>query len=206
MNQSLHKIIEMPKKKPEPEPPKIISGASVIFDFGHGAENPMGKRFGNYGQAEIVDLYASRMVEELECDKVRLDLINTRVPPGLSEDERLRLGPTGFVNLIASCGFFETNRKHNASVVEYSGGHLGELARRICESLSEWGRCYVWGHRVSKPLEVESEIPFIRIKPFAINGPHASEYLLRLDPLGESIGRSVGQYMIDRGIGRVVRR
>jgi len=200
------KVIDMPQQEEELEFRPVISGINVIFDFGHGSPIPRGKTFGNQSQSDLVDFYGRRMVEELEYDKVRMQFIDTRRPPGLSQEERLGLGPTGFVNLIASCGYFETLRKHNASTVEYCGGHLGDLAGRICEGLSDWGRCYVWGHRVSKPLLVDGETPFIRVKPFAINGPHADEYLKRLDPLGESLGRSIGQYMIDRGIGRIIRR
>ncbi len=59
----------------------------------------------------------------------------------------------------------------------------------------------MWGHKVSRPVAVQGERNFIRVKPFALNGPHADEYLRRLDKLGEDVGRAIGGYLTDKGEG-----
>lgn len=178
-----------------------ISGVSVIFDFGHGAIERRGKASGNYSQSDVVDEYARRAVDELEIDNVRLHRVETRKPPGCPQADRLKNGPSAFLPVVFSCGYNERPTLHNMSIVEYAGPYEA-LARRICEGLTEWGRCYVFGHRVAKPRVVESEHGFVSIKPFDLGGPHEAEYLGRLDPLGQSIGRAIGQYLIDRREGR----
>jgi hypothetical protein len=153
-----------------------------------------------------VDLYGPRLLEELENENVRCAHINTRKKPDLTEDERLREVPTNYLPLIISCDWHETSRIHNASVIEYSGKGYRKIANDIALSLSDWGRCYVWGHRVISPIFVKSEKSYVKIKPFALNGPHADEYLLRLDALGISIGRAVGGYLLEKRSGRTILR
>ncbi len=182
-----------------------ISGISVIMDFGPGHASLRGETHGHYSQSDVIDEYGRALIDEMENEAVRLHLINTRKPPGLSQLQRFKESPGGFLPVIISAGWFLGKpHLHNASLIEYQGGKYGKLCGRIAEAMSEWGRCYVWGHRVSQPVQVdEGPHDFIRIKPFAVNGPHVNEYLLRLDQLGISIARAIGGYLLERNMGRV---
>ena len=207
-------VLTMPQTVDEPgaatqvgkRPKEHVSGVTVIFDFGHGHMDRRGKSSGNYSQSDVVDEYGRCAVDEMEADNVRLFHVETRKPPGCREDLRIKLGPETFIPLVFSCDYTDSARAlHNMSVVEYQGAHYLDLATRLCEGMTEWGRCYVWGHRVAKPVQVTGDgRDFIRIKPFALNGPHEADYLRRLNQLGQSVGRAVGQYLIDRREGRRV--
>lgn len=180
---------------------KPLSGVTVILDFGHGSNDRRGKFSGNYSQSDVVDEYGRRAIDELETDNVRLFHVETRKSPGCPEDSRTRLGPATFVPIIFSCSFSERPALHNMSLVEFSGPYL-ELATRLSEGLTEWGRCYVWGHKVRRPVQVDADHGFIRVSPFMLNGPHEQEYLARLDKLGQGVGRAIAQYLIDKSEGR----
>lgn len=170
-----------------------ISGVSLIFDWG---SSDRGRYSGGYSQADVVDGYGPRMMDELDYENIRTHHINTRKPPALTEGQRIAEVPANFVPVILSCDWHVKKRDANSSSVEFSGDFY-KLADSICFSLAEWGRAYVFGHRVLKPIEVENDKPFIRIKPFALNGPHANEYMLRLDKLGEDLGRAIGGYLAE---------
>lgn len=152
-------------------------------------------------QADVVDIYGKRLNEELDYENVRTKFIDTRRAPARTVDERLAEVPQNYIPIFLSCDWHARGREHNASVVEFSGEQYYRMAESICFSLSEWGRCYVWGHRVSRPVATEGKTDYIRVKPFALNGPHADEYLKRLDKLGEDMGRAIGEYLADRGQG-----
>lgn len=175
-----------------------FSGVAVIFDWG---VQDRGESAGLYSQADVVDGYGHRVNEELDYENVRTHFIDTRRTPVRTEAQRLDEVPSGFVPVFLSCDWHKRPRELNSSVIEFSGEVLYKLAESVCFSLSEWGRCYVWGHRVMRPIAVEGEREFIRIKPFALNGPHADEYVKRLPKLGEDLGRAIGEYLIERGEG-----
>lgn len=167
-----------------------MSGISVIYDWN---AQKRGDSSGMFSLADVVDAYGARMSEELEYENVRTQPV-----------KRVEDMPAGFVPIYLSCDWHERPRTLNSSVVEFSGQHLYKLADALCFALSEWGKCYVWGHRVSRPVAVPREtanVDFIRVKPFALNGPHAEEYLRRLDKLGEDLGRAIGEYLANRGEG-----
>lgn len=177
---------------------KNISGISIIFDWGL---QDRGENAGLYSQADIVDSYGLRLNEELDYENVRTHYIDTRRAPVRDEAKRLHEVPDGFIPVFLSCDWHDRKREHNASVVEFSDESLYKLAESICFSLTEWGNCYVWKHRVSRPVLVPSDKCFLRIKPFALNGPHADEYTRRLDKLGEDLGRAIGGYLSERNQG-----
>lgn len=173
-----------------------ITGIAVAFDWDH---KHRGHSVGLHSQGDVVDLYGYRAHEELEESDVRTYFVDRR---RVTIAEGFRDMPAGFVPLFLSCDWITGKmRQNNASIVEFSHPDLYRMAERLCESLGEWGRAYVYGHRVMKPLVVNGERPFVRIKPFSLNGPHADEYLKRLDKLGEEIGRAIGGYLKDRGEG-----
>jgi hypothetical protein len=184
---------------------KNITGISLIFDWGM---QDRGLTANMQNQADIVDLYGYRMNEELEYENVRTYYVDTRRLGMETERKRLEAVPSGYVPVVLSLDWHAVPRQHNASVVEFSGD-LYKVAARLCESLGDWGKNYVWGHRVSKPVALEMrpvpghgmEGAFIRIKPFALNGPHAAEYIKRVDKLGEELGRALGEFLRGRGQG-----
>lgn len=192
----------MEQAAPQITPIRHISGVSIIFDWGM-AER--GKSCGLYAQADVVDLYGYRVNEELEYENVRTHYVDTRRGKPRTDYERFAEVPAGFVPVILSADWHANTRQHNASLVEYHGD-LFRFSKRICEALSDWGKTYVWGHRVSNPIVAtpikgREDQPFIRIKPFAPNGPHVAEYIRRMDKLGEEIGRAIGDFLRERGEG-----
>mgnify|MGYP001604792335 CR=1 FL=1 len=185
---------------------KPISGISIICDWG---PHHRGESAGLYSQADVVEGYGQRLNEELEYESVRAFPVDTRKAPWRTEAERLADVPDGFVPLFVSCDWHakeRRDRQYNASSVEFSGDYY-KLADALCFAMAEWGRCYVFGHRVLRPVAVEPVAEgrgFVRVKPFALNGPHADEYLKRLDKLGEDLGRAIGGFLA--GIGQGIRR
>lgn len=176
----------------------MISGVSVIFDWG---PQDRGLSAETYNQADVVDAYGLRLNEELDCENVRTHYIDTRRPPLRTDDERLMDVPDNYVPLYLSCGWHDREKVVNSSVIEYAGDYF-KLADSIRFALAEWGRCYVFGHRVLRPVALAGcKRGFIRIKPFALNGPHAHEYVRRLDKLGEDLGRAIGEYMRENRVG-----
>ncbi len=184
----------------EIKPKTLISGVSIIFDWG---AHERGKSCGQFSQADVVDGYGYRLSEELEYENVRLHPIDTRRAPFRTETERFAEVPTGFVPLFLSCDWHKTERTDrvgNFSSVEFSGDYY-KIADALCFAMSEWGHAYVFGHRVLRPVVVDSDRSFVRVKPFALNGPHADEYMRRLDKLGEDLGRAVGECLREMGQG-----
>lgn len=176
-----------------------ISGIAIVFDWDHrdrGNSGPLGT------QADVVEAYGQRLIEELEFENVRCHIVDTRKGDSKSDIQKMHDIPDGFVPIFVSCGWHDKPRPYNASIVEFSGPHY-KFAERIADSLSEWGRCYVFGHKVSRPIAVEecAKKSFIRIKPISLNGPHADEYIRRMDSLGETIGRAIGEFLSARGEG-----
>lgn len=170
----------------------------MIFDFGL---QDRGQSAGSYNQADMIDAYGFRLSEELEYENVRLHPIDTRRAPFRTEEQRLAEVPTNFVPIFLSSDWHARDRQVNSSTVEFCGPEYYKLADALCFALGEWGRAHVFGHRVLRPVAVEGTRSFIRVKPFAVNGPHAQEYMTRLDKLGEDLGRAIGGYLRERGEG-----
>lgn len=181
-----------------PTPSKNISGISVVFDWD---ARDRGEAHGYHSQADIVDAYGQRLNEELEYENVRIYPIDSRRAPARDGAAKTADIPAGFVPVFLSCDWHKNPRTTNSSTVEFSGAHLYRLADALCFALSEWGNCTVFGHRTMRPIAVEGDPHFIRIKPFALNGPHAADYVKRLDKLGEDLGRAIGGYLKNRGEG-----
>jgi hypothetical protein len=176
-----------------------ITGISVIFDWDSSSR---GNSSGPFSQADIVDFYGIKLNEELEYENVRTHYVDTRRPPSRTDADRLKEVPDSFVPLFLSCDWYpRDDRKSNASIVEFCGPEHYKLADALCFALAEWGRCYVFGHRVLRPVAVEGERGFVRVKPFSLNGPHADEYMQRLDKLGEDLGRAIGGFLSVAGQG-----
>ncbi len=159
-----------------------------------------GESTGMQSQADIVDSYGLRLNDELDYENVRTHYIDTRKAPVRTEEERLKEVPDGFVPIFVSCDWHGRKRDTNSSTVEFAGEYF-RLADALCFAMSEWGKCTAFGHRVSKPIVLEADKGFIRIKPFALNGPNADQYIRRLDKLGEDLGRAIGEYLTILGQG-----
>lgn len=194
MKSNIRSIIEAPAI----QKPRNISGVSIIFDWGAYDRGASSEKF---SQADVVDGYGLRLNDELEYENVRTYYIDTRRAPLRSEEERLAEAPANFIPIFLSCDWHKGDRITNSSSVEFCGPEYYKLADALCFSLAEWGRAYVFGHRVQRPIAVEGTRPFIRVKPFALNGPHAEEYMLRMDKLGEDLGRAIGEYLASIGQG-----
>lgn len=149
-------------------------------------------------EVDVVDLYLGPLYDYLEECNVRVEILPTRKTPGVSEDARLLLEYPGTVQIDLRCGLTRWDgekRKHNESIVFYSGRHVRRMADRIAEGLGEWGRCSSFGHREGDAREFDAAPGSIRILPFCLNGPDAQAYLSRLDALGKELGYAVVQYL-----------
>lgn len=88
-------------------------------------------------------------------------------------------------------GYYTTKRTTNESSVAFGAG--GDLAELLSETLSEWGRCCSFGHRVSRPIE-DYKPQRIKLSLFAVNGPDAEQYLCRLTDLGRQIAATIADW------------
>lgn len=180
---------------------KLISGISILYDFPDG-----GKSCGLYSQRDVIDLYGYKVNEELEYENVRSEYIETRERNRKDMAHYLAKVPNDYLAIVLSCGWDESEKTNfNTSKIEYAGQHV-LFCRRFAERLYDWGKAYVFEHKVSDPTSVIYNVDYIRIKPFALNGIYAGEYLKRLDKLGEDIGRAIGEFARDSGKISALRR
>lgn len=173
-----------------------VSGFAVLFDFG--AEP--GKSCGIYSQANVVHTYGHVVYESLLDHDVMTEFIETRKRPHKEISEYLKEVPEYMVSLVISCGWERSDKMmRNVSRVHCSPDCV-KLSKRLCESLYDWGKSYVFNHVVSDPVVIPDTKKTIILKPFALNGENAHEYLTRLDTLGKDIGRTIGEWTREYGI------
>lgn len=188
-----------PQEARVPIPP--LTGIAMILDWGAGAPDTCGQSSGAYSQADVVDSYSVRLAEELDAESVRLEIVNPRRGPAVPVGRRVEDAMAGHLALICSCDFYTRDRSTNSSIVEFSGDHLRPLAQRLNAAMSEWGKCSAFTHRGSL-VAVNEPGHFIRIKPFALNGPSARDYLIRMDQLAVAVGRTIGEYFAEKNLQR----
>lgn len=157
------------------------------------------------------------LVDELEKDGIRFKVLPTHVHPGLSDEERIAaIEPLSLV-VSLRLGWFTriTQREIDANLAQvfYGDGPSRQLADEVSDMLTEWGSCRVYSHRTGNPRQDPKdallnvpECRGLRIQPFALNGPHAVEYGRFLPQLGTDLGRSLADYLRQRGLAIAIRR
>jgi hypothetical protein len=158
-------------------------------------------------EVEVVDIYMKYIIDELDGHGVRHKVCPTRAGDGLPEADRGK-GASPYT-LILHCAVGDISvhqgQTTNISRVVYSG--VGKsCAEEMSDCLAEWGGLYVHSHKranpqVAKDMVAPAECLTMRLEPFALNGPHAGEYLQRLAVLGRDIGRLLCEWTRQRGQG-----
>lgn len=121
------------------------------------------------------------------------------------------VGASDFV-ILCGLGFLppKSNATANISKIRMFGATAQSLllATRLAETISHWGRTYVaHEHRQCRPVvATQGEISAVGtgglyIEPFAMNGPRAVDYAVRLEELGRDIGRCVADYVASGCLG-----
>lgn len=172
----------------------------------------LGRCIGRYSELDVIDGYVSSLVDELENDGIRYQVLPTRQRPGIRAGERF-LHVEQFTLVLHLCaGWAEGDAPaKNASSVFFGGGTGGarDLAEALSDAMGDWGQCYVFGHRTTKPGRLKTDtllgVPdtiAARVEPFALNGADVEEYMRRLPALGEALGRAVSGFLMSRGQAR----
>lgn len=174
-----------------------VAGFAVLFDFG--AEE--GRSIGLHTQADVVRLYGHTVHEALEDYNVYTEFVETRKRPSRPVEEYEKEVPEHLVTLVISCGWDESDKTtRNVSKIECSSDCL-RLSKRLNEAMYDWGKAWVYEHAVSEPKIIPGKSRYIKIKPFALNGESSREYLAKLDRLGLDIGRTIGDWCKEFGLG-----
>jgi hypothetical protein len=151
-------------------------------------------------EVDLIDRYVACIADELTDGGIRHRVVNTRKAPGTHPDDRFHNVFDYCLPITCAIGFNDAKKikqHYNTSFV------LGneEMPRRFMDELSEvvghWGSLYVHGHKTASP-QVQKDLG-IRIEPFLINGPSATEYAQRLTQLGRDIGRYLSDFLRSRG-------
>lgn len=179
----------------------------IVPDYGHSAPDgsyDRGLVCGRYSELDVIDGYLPTLIEELDIDGIRFEVMNTRSPPGVAHDKRHTLIEPHSLVLHLGCGRFDGKAmpSKNISCV-YFGGDGRVHAKELSEALFTWGQCYVYGHRAARPEPMKADRVInaegaagIRIEPFMLDGPDTDVYLSRLAELGTAIGRAVSSHLM----------
>ena len=168
-----------------------------------------GRRYGRFSQMDVVDGYMHSLIDELDGDGVRHEVMPTRTHPGVCAQDRPRFVEANHLVLHLCAGFSQDPPKtKNMTSVYYGSPQARDIAEEISEAIAEWGHCYVWGHKTANPqlssdplLQVKGSLG-VRIEPFVLNGPDSDLYLAKLPQLGTCIGRALVGYLTHRGHAR----
>jgi hypothetical protein len=198
-----------------------IHSVLIVPGFGHSANDgtyDRGRAFGRYCELDVVDGYLPNLVEELDIDGIRFEVLPTRSRPGIIVKARERFVTPNHMVLHLGGGWFEgagTRRGEklappaNASAIYYGTSESRHLAKELTEALQSWGQCYVWGHKCAKSeldkddlLLTREETLAARVEPFHLNGPDVEAYMERLPQLGTALGRAISGYLMTRGEAR----
>lgn len=136
-------------------------------------------------EADVADIVLKTMDDTLEEFGISHERLFERREP-----------QTGDLVLEIGVCYYETKRLRNSSVVEYGEGVDFDLASRLGEALSDWGRCCSFGHQTAEPRSI-SRPGHLILKLFAINGTDSEQYLCRLTNIGRELSQAVASYQTD---------
>jgi len=169
-----------------------------------------GKALGIYNELDIIDAYVATLVEELELDGVRVEVMGTRSKPGIRMGDRAKEVEKYRMVIHCCSGFADKpDTLKNISTVTCGPRRSFTLANAISEAVNDWGHCHVWGHRSAKvtighedPLLNVDDTLGVRIEPFLINGADVEMYASKLPQLGRSIAAAISSYLLQRNEAR----
>lgn len=178
----------------------------MIPDLGHCGSGRFarGRVSGLFSELDVIDGYYRQLVEEIDADRVRHEVLETREPPGANVAQRIAEARHNELVIVCRAGWDQTPRKgKNVTRVFYGESRLKPLALELSESMAEWGGCYVFGHRAARPderadLKNANGALVIAVEPFSLNGSDTDQYLPRLEQLGRALGRTIAGYCRSR--------
>lgn len=184
----------------------MIHEILIIPAYGHSDDDgnwTPGHTIGKYHEVDLIDSYVASMIEEFEYAKIRYSVVNTRKHPGIRESARAALVEPNRLVLHCQLGWAGKERKgqisDNWSCVYYNQDTSFNIARKVSETIGQWGKCTCFSHAERKPRKVEDAILdsalAITIEPFALNLPGVDDYAMRLRPLGREIANVITAYL-----------
>lgn len=187
----------------------MIHTVHIVPALGHSSSAgayERGHSIGRLSQLDVIDGYYPTVLDELEASRIRTEVMPTRRPPGVRHDQRHVEVALGSCVVELRCGWLgRTTKGGNCSRVLYGKGTPFALAESLQDAVAEWGRCYVYGHRGQAPVEVDDPLLTrpgtvgFAVEPFALDGPDAGLYAVRLATLGRTIGRIIASFARERG-------
>ncbi len=189
-----------------------IHSVLIVPDHGHGGTGryDRGRSIGPFSELDVVNGYVPNLLDELDHDGIRVDIMPTAASPGVPVSHRAGRIETNQLVLHCCAGWGDFgDRAHtvkNITRVFFGLDGSKEIAEEMSEAASEWGQCYVFGHRTANPVRKDDPViqvagsVGIRVEPFMLDGPDASTYLAHLPRLGTALGRAVSNYLRTRGL------
>jgi hypothetical protein len=149
-------------------------------------------------QRDVVDAYLNTLVEGLDENRVTYSVFR----------EGDIILPNSLIVCLSSGWLKPTSTAtKQISEVRYHTPESLHFAKIVCDSISEWGKCYVsYYHRGNRPL-TDKDNPFLKVKdtmavsinPFKLNGENTADYLRWLPKLGEILSECIYDYILSRG-------
>ena len=164
-----------------------------------------GPSIGLFSELDVVDQYLPHIIDQLELAGIHYEVLNTRSTPGLNKEEMKALYDAKSLVLWLSCGWFHKTRVRNGSFVHFhaTSKNSQKVAFELLDALQEWGTCSAFGHVKNAPkpssddfLLGQNDSVCLKVEPFVLNGPNYEDYLRRLRPLGDEIGRFVSDLIL----------
>lgn len=182
-----------------------INQVILVTACGHtddGGKFTRGKTVDGVAEFEIV-LQCLRKIEEIfEEYRIRNKVIPWEHPPGVKISERHTQVPPNSLVLGIGVGYYGNERARNSTMVVHGEGRgPKELAQLLADTLSTWGTCVSYGHRIEGPELIQDRLMNVPgcfgvgIMPFAINGPNCDEYLKHLGALSRDVAMTVVEYL-----------
>lgn len=182
----------------------------LVPALGHGSDAgtyERGNASGCMSELDVIDGYTSSVAEELDASRVRYELMDTRRPPGVRASERAKRISPGQCVVELRCGWFGDAARPsggNRSRILYGRQTPFALAESLQDAVAEWGRCYVFGHRGTAPIQVDDPLLCVpgsigfAVEPFALDGADAALYSARLATLGRTVARILASFAHER--------
>ncbi len=177
----------------------------VYVDYGHGyAEGKYyaGSSLGNLIEAEISENYGRSLVEQLLENGLYHSVIESRVAPGLTDEERANLLTEKSIVVSCHVGAPLKPSPFNEAKIYIANEESRDLAEILRWEIERWGKitstCFRQARilKASNPiLKSERAYGGILLEPFQINCGDATKFAGRLDALGTRLGRAIVDYV-----------
>lgn len=174
----------------------------ILLDLGHGYTDDKGQYdhghvTGKLTEVDVIDGYGRALMDELDLEAVRFELVPTRKAPGTKEKLRYSEPPDGKLIVSLHAGVAgPADMIH--SKVRYSipaGNDIAKTLERVC---GDWGKSHEkWfasGGAIHDASLPQDKLVLV-IEPMTINSVRSFDLSAHLDDLGMRLGRALGSWM-----------